>query len=54
MILLLNNSVTIGINLSLAFISATISVKYYQHVFSLLNYNLPNFHKHHQLFANNQ
>ena len=49
-----NNSVTIVLNFLLHSISAIISSNNINPIFSLLDYNLLNFHKHHQLIANNQ
>ena len=51
-----NNSVTIGLNFLLTSMSAIISSNTFQHFyqhFSLLDYSLPNFHRHHQLFVKN-
>ena len=50
-----NNSVTMGLNFLLASISAVISSNAINtFLFFLLDYSLPNFHEHHQLFVNKQ
>ena len=54
-----NNSATIELNFSLDSISYILyQLSYYQKLltlsFSLLDYSLLNFHKHHHLFVNNQ
>ena len=49
-----NNSVTIGLHFLLPFISAIISSNIINPFFSLLDYSLLYFHKHHYLFLNNQ
>ena len=48
-----NNSVTIGLNFLLDFISVIISSNTINTLFSLLDYNLVNFHKRRQFFVNN-
>ena len=47
-----NNSVTIGLNFLLAFISAITTLLML--FFSLMNYSRPNFNRHYQLFVDNQ
>ena len=47
-----NNSVTIGLNFLLAFISAITTLLMLS--FSLMNYSRPNFNRHYQLFVDNQ
>ena len=49
-----NNSATLRFNFLLDFISAILSSKPINTVLFLLDYSLTNFHKHHQLFVNNQ
>ena len=53
-LLLRNNSVTIGLNFSLPSISAIISSNTVNTFFFLLDYSLPNVHRHHELLVNNQ
>ena len=47
-----NNSVTIGLNFLLAFISAITTLLML--FFSLMNYSRPNFNRHYQLLVDNQ
>ena len=47
-----NNSVTIGLNFLLAFISAITTLLML--FFSLMDYSRPNFNRHYQLFVDNQ
>ena len=49
-----NNSVTIGLNLLLASISAITYETLLTLFFYLFDYSLLNFHRRHQLFVNNQ
>ena len=49
-----SNSVTIGLNFLLDFISAIISSNTITLSFSSMDYSLLNFHKDHHLFVNNQ
>ena len=47
-----NNSVTIGLNFLLAFISAITTLLML--FFSLIDYSRPNFNRHYQFFVDNQ